>query len=68
VPRRGGRGVPRAVRGPDCDPGGFGGRIVVGRDADRRFARYMRRVLGREPPLPPVRHPVVYGGARGADR
>jgi hypothetical protein len=41
---------------------------VVGRDADRRFTRYMRRVMGRKPPVPPVRHPIVYGGGAGTLR
>ena len=52
----------RKRRGPDAQPYGLGGRYAIGRDTDRRFTRYMRRVLGRSPPLPPVRHPTVYGG------
>src|SRR5215210_2828035 len=35
----------RALHGPQCDPGGFGGRMVVGRDTNRRFRSYMRKVM-----------------------
>jgi hypothetical protein len=54
--------------GPDFDPRGFGGRVVVARETDRRFREHMRALLGGEPPSPPPRHPIAYGGARAPPR
>jgi hypothetical protein len=52
--------------GPAFDPRNFGSRILVARETDRRFREHMRAVLGGDPPLPPVRHPLGYGSAREA--
>jgi hypothetical protein len=56
----------RARFGPGFDPRNFGSRILVARETDRRFREHMRAVLGGDPPLPPVRHPLGYGSARQA--
>ena len=54
--------------GPDFDPRDFGGRVVVARETDRRFREHMCALLGGEPPSPPPRHPIAYGGARAPPR
>jgi hypothetical protein len=52
--------------GPTFDARNFGSRILVASETDRRFREHMRGILGGDPPLPPVQHPIEYGRGREA--